>query len=68
MRDTITYNVNGLKAKKDYTIEEVINRIPGVSISESGQIVFKPISHLYINGLDLLEGGYSTTEFLLMRY
>jgi hypothetical protein len=59
--DTITYNVNGLKAKKDYTIEEVINRIPGVSISESGQIKYldKPISHLYINGLDLLEGGYS---------
>ena len=59
--DTITYNVNGLKAKKDYTIEEVISRIPGVSISESGQIRYldKPISHLYINGLDLLEGGYS---------
>ncbi len=59
--DTITYNVNGLKAKKDYTIEEVINRIPGVNISESGQIKYldKPISHLYINGVDLLEGGYS---------
>lgn len=55
--DTITYNVNGLKAKKDYTIEEVINRIPGVSINESGQIRYldKPISHLYINGADLLE-------------
>jgi hypothetical protein len=25
--DTITYNVNGLKAKKDYTTEEVIKRI-----------------------------------------
>lgn len=59
--DTITYNVNGLKAKKDYSIEEVINRIPGVSISETGQIRYleKPISHLYINGVDLLEGGYS---------
>lgn len=59
--DTITYNVNGLKAAKDYTIEEVINRIPGVTISETGQIKYldKPISHLYINGVDLLEGGYS---------
>lgn len=25
--DTITYNVNGIKAEKDYTIEDVINRI-----------------------------------------
>lgn len=59
--DTITYNVKGLKAEKDYTIEEVINRIPGVTINESGQIKYldKPISHLYINGVDLLEGGYA---------
>jgi len=59
--DTITYNVKGIKAKKDYTIEDVINRIPGVTISENGQIRYedKPISHLYINGVDLLEGRYN---------
>ncbi len=59
--DTITYNVKGIKSEKDYTIEEVINRIPGVTISESGQIKYedKPISHLYINGVDLLEGRYN---------
>jgi hypothetical protein len=59
--DTITYTVDGLKKAKDYTIEEVIDRIPGVSISENGQIKYqnKPISHLYINGVDLLEGRYN---------
>lgn len=59
--DTITYNVKGIKSEKDYTIEEVIKRIPGVTISEIGQIKYqdKPISHLYINGVDLLEGRYS---------
>ncbi|WP_339622768.1 TonB-dependent receptor [uncultured Winogradskyella sp.] len=59
--DTITYNVKRIKSKKDYTIEEAINRIPGVTISESGQIKYegKAISHLYINGVDLLEGRYS---------
>lgn len=59
--DTITYNVSGLKSEKDFTIEEVIRRIPGVTISESGQIKYqdKPISHLYINGVDLLEGRYN---------
>jgi hypothetical protein len=59
--DTITYNVKSVKADKDYTIEDVINRIPGVTISESGQIKYleKPISHLYINDVDLLEGRYN---------
>ncbi len=59
--DTITYNVKGLKKIKDYTIEEVINRIPGVTIAENGQIKYKnkSISHLYINGVDLLEGRYN---------
>lgn len=59
--DTITYNVSNIKTKKDYTIEEVIDRIPGVTINENGQIKYldKPISHLYVNGADLLEGRYS---------
>lgn len=59
--DTITYKVSGLKKVKDYSIEEVINRIPGVDINENGQIRYKdkPISHLYINGVDLLEGRYN---------
>lgn len=59
--DTLTYNVAGLKAEKDYSIEEVINRIPGISINDNGQIKYKdkPISHLYINGIDLLEGRYN---------
>jgi hypothetical protein len=59
--DTITYNVAGLKAQKDYTIEEVISRIPGITIKDNGQILYKEkaISHLYINNVDLLEGRYS---------
>jgi hypothetical protein len=59
--DTITYHVEGLLKEKDYTIEEVIARIPGVTISDNGQISYenKAISHLYINGVDLLEGKYN---------
>ncbi len=53
--------MEGLKKEKDYTIEEVIDRIPGVTIAENGQIKYKDkaISHLYINGVDLLEGRYN---------
>lgn len=59
--DTISYIVDGIKKEKDYTIEEVINRIPGVEIKENGQISYnnRIISHLYINGVDLLEGRYN---------
>lgn len=59
--DTITYNVKGIKTEKDYTIEDVIERIPGVTINDNGQIKYKDkaISHLYINGVDLLEGRYN---------
>lgn len=59
--DTIVYDVKGLKKEKDFTIEEVIARIPGVEILDNGQIRYndKPISHLYLNGVDLLEGRYN---------
>lgn len=59
--DTVRYDVEALKEKKDYTIEEVIDRIPGIKIAENGQISYndRPISHLYINGVDLLEGRYN---------
>lgn len=59
--DTIVYSVDGLKKDKDYTIEEVIKRIPGVKINENGSISYnnKTISHFYINGVDLLEGRYN---------
>lgn len=59
--DTITYTTNGLKRKSDFTIEDVIARIPGVKISENGRITYKnkAISHLYINDVDLLEGRYN---------
>ena len=59
--DTIRYDVEALKEKKDYSIEEVINRIPGITIAENGQIAYneRPISHLYLNGVDLLEGRYN---------
>ncbi len=59
--DTLSYVVDGIKSAKDYTIEDVLKRIPGISVKENGQITYneKPISHLYINGVDLLEGRYS---------
>lgn len=59
--DTLSYDVASLKNKSDFTVGEVIARIPGIKIDDNGTIRYfdKPISHLYINGLDLLEGKYN---------
>lgn len=59
--DTIRYDVNLIKDRNDVSIEDVIGRIPGVVINEKGQINYngRPISHLYINGVDLLESRYN---------
>ncbi len=59
--DTLSFDVKSLQKQKDYTIEDVIARIPGVTIKSDGAITYngRLISHFYINGLDLLEGKYN---------
>lgn len=59
--DTISYNVARLKDKSDRTIEDVIKKIPGIEVEESGTIKYngKPINKFYIEGADMLGGRYS---------
>ncbi len=60
--DTTNYLVKNFTDKQDRVIGDVIAKLPGVEIDEnSGQIKFngKPISHYYIDGLDLLEKKYN---------
>lgn len=59
--DTLIYNIDFFKKQSDYSIEDVMARIPGITISDSGAISFngQRISTFYINGLDLLEGQYA---------
>lgn len=59
--DTITYQVSQLKSESDRNIEDVIRRIPGVSISGNGQIKYngESINRFYIEGMDMLSGRYS---------
>lgn len=59
--DTLSYAVSQWKVNRDTSIEDVIERIPGVEVSDNGIIRYngKSIRHLYINGLDLLENRYS---------
>lgn len=59
--DTLIYNVDTLRGASDRTIEDVIRRIPGVSIDEAGGIQYKgeDINRFYIEDLDMLGGRYT---------
>lgn len=59
--DTLTYHVENLRGKSDHNMEDVIKRIPGVTVENSGQIKYngEPINRFYIEGLDMLNGRYS---------
>jgi hypothetical protein len=59
--DTLVFDVAQMKTVKDQNIEDVLRRIPGISISPSGAISYDglPISKFYIEGMDLLSGRYA---------
>lgn len=58
--DTITYSVANFAQSHDRTIGDVLKKIPGIEVGESGIVKHNglPISKFYIEGLDLLEGRY----------
>lgn len=58
--DTIKYNVSAFKAPEDRVIEDVIKKLPGISVQDGGGIFYKgkPVS-LTIDGQDMLKGKYS---------
>ncbi|GHT53927.1 TonB-dependent receptor [Bacteroidia bacterium] len=59
--DTINYNVAELKSAQDRSIGDLLKKLPGVEVNESGGILYngKPINKFYIEGLDLLESKYA---------
>ncbi|WP_461788042.1 hypothetical protein [Pedobacter sp.] len=59
--DTINYNVNSFAHKSDRVIIDVIKNLPGIKVTESGQILYqnKAINKFYVDGKDLLEDRYS---------
>lgn len=58
--DTISYYVASFQSKNDISIGQVLKRLPGITVSEAGQISYKgqPIKNFYIEGLDLMKGRY----------
>ena len=58
--DTINYSVSAFQHANDLSIGQVLQRLPGITVSNIGQISYKgmPIKNFYIEGLDLMKGRY----------
>lgn len=58
--DTLIYNVAGFKTPQDRTVRDVLTKIPGIGVSENGDVSYQgeKINVFYIEGLDLLGDKY----------
>lgn len=58
--DTITYNVGSFAQQQDSSIGDVLKRMPGINVDQSGKIQYQgeDINKFYIEGSDLLGGKY----------
>lgn len=59
--DTVEYNVQSFVEQQDKSISDVLKRMPGVEVRESGDIYYngESVGNLYVEGMDLLGGRYS---------
>jgi hypothetical protein len=58
--DTINYTIDAFRDSTDLVIGDVLKKLPGITVRESGQIEYKgkPISKFYIENMDMLQGRY----------
>ncbi|MDR0363751.1 MAG: carboxypeptidase-like regulatory domain-containing protein [Bacteroidales bacterium] len=58
--DTISYLVSDFSSESDKVIGDVLKKLPGIEVSESGQISYqgKAINKFYVENMDLLQGRY----------
>ncbi|GEN68691.1 hypothetical protein CRH01_32590 [Chryseobacterium rhizosphaerae] len=60
--DTISYDLKAFNSKNDRTLADVMKKIPGIEVNKDGTILYQgnAINKFYVNGKDLMEGGYGT--------
>lgn len=58
--DTLSYNVASFAESTDYSIGDVLRKMPGIEVASSGQINYNgtPINKFYIEGADMMENQY----------
>ncbi len=62
--DTISYDVSAFTGRGDRSIEDVIKKLPGVTVDKGGKIYYgeKPINNFYIEGLNLMGNNYQVAS------
>lgn len=60
-KDTLLYNVDAFRREQDRSIEDVLKRMPGIEVSDDGQISYqgKAVNKVNIEGLDLMGAQYN---------
>lgn len=60
--DTISYDLKAFDSKNDRSLADVMKKIPGIEVSDDGTIKYlgNAINKFYVEGKDLMEGGYGT--------
>ena len=58
-RDTLNYLVAAYTKDHDNSIADILKKLPGITI-DNGKIKYQglPISHLYVENMDLMQGSY----------
>ncbi len=59
--DTITYNTRSFVDSSDRVIIDVIKKLPGITVTQTGQILYnnRAINKFYVEGKDLLADRYN---------
>lgn len=59
--DTISYNARSFTDTDDKTLEDILKKMPGLEVEESGRVKYQgeSINKLYIDGVDMLGDRYS---------
>lgn len=60
-RDTVRYDLSQFASSRDVHIKDVLKRLPGVEVEESGKVRYKgkPIDHFLVEGMDVTGGRYN---------
>ncbi|MHC5363143.1 peptidase associated domain and porin domain-containing protein [Myroides sp. LJL110] len=58
--DTLVFDLNSFASKNDRVLEDVIKKMPGLEVLSTGEIQYqgKSINKFYVEGKDLMQGGY----------
>jgi len=58
--DTLSYLVQSFAQKNDRSVEDVLRRMPGITVESNGKILYQdiPINKLYVEGMDITSGNY----------